>query len=526
MPLRSIPLLLALAGGLTACAASLQQAPARKHLTLLFVADLHAQLESHPELFWSGGEERIEEAGGFARVAAAIAAIRDPRPDEVLVLDGGDTLQGSAAAALSEGRAVVPALNAIGFDLAVPGNWEVVYGPGVLRERVAEIEHPFVAANVRDASTGERLFAPYRIEKVSGVRVAVIGYTDPDVPFRQPPAYSQGLHYTGPEELPPLVEEVREKGADVVVLLSHIGLAKAVDLTDSLEGIDLHLSSDTHERTYRPIDRNGVWVVEPGAFGSFLGRLDLWVENGRIADKRWELIELTAERFPEDPRVKEIVDASLAPMRETLERPVGSTADALARYAVVETNLDNLLSDALRDATGTEIALSNGFRFGTPVVPGPIREKDLWNFYPISTPLMTGEVTGAQLRAFWEQEIENALSPDLSRRFGGWLPRPSGMTLRFEAGAPKGQRVREILVGGEPLEDDRVYTLTACLREGDDPDTLCRIRNAKNVRVLDFDAHEAVRRYLAKHPEVRARLEGRAVAEDLPPVLRTQFLDP
>lgn len=495
----------------------------KKQITLLYVADLHAQLESHPELFWSNGEERIEEAGGFARVAAAIADIRRERGDNVLVLDGGDTIQGSAEAARTEGRAVVQALNGVGIDIGVPGNWEVAYGPKAMRERAAEFRHPLVAANVRDKTTGERVFQPFLIRDVGGVKVGVVGFTDPDVPFRQPPAYSEGLAYAGADELPDLVKEARDAGAEVVILLSHIGLSKAVALTDHVPGIDLHLSADTHERTYEPIDRDGVWVVEPGAFGSFLGRLDLVIEGGKIVDKRWELLELTASRYPEDASVKALVQQAISPLRNELDIEVGSTTVSLSRYAVVETNLDNLLADALREETGTEIALSNGFRFGTPVLPGAIRERDLWDFYPISTPLTTGKVTGKQLRAFWEQEIENAFAEDASRRFGGWLPRPSGMSVRFEAKAPFGERVREIRVGGEPLDEARLYSVTACLREGDAPDTLCRIRHAEGVEVLDFDAHEAVRRYLARHPEVSPKLEKRVVGEDLPAVLRTQL---
>lgn len=522
MPRHWFPILALFLGACQSVPLGPTSSPEPKQITILFAADLHAQLEEHPEFFWEG-EERIERAGGFARLAQAIREIREERPGAVLAIDGGDTLQGSAAAAWTEGRAVVPALNAVGFDLGIPGNWEVVYGPAVLKARAAEIDHPLVAANLRDAETGARLFAPWRIHEVGGVRVGIVGYTDPDVPFRQPPAYSKGLKYSGPEELPTLVREVREAGAEVVLLVSHVGLAKAIALTDEVPGIDIHLSSDTHERTYQPIDRNGVWVVEPGAFGSFLGRLDLWVEEGAIVDKRWELIELTASRFGEDPTVKARVEAALAPLRDRLVRKVGSTADPLLRYSVLETNLDNLLADALREATGTEIALSNGFRFGTPVLPGPITEENIWGFYPISTPLLVGKVSGRQLLDFWEQEIENAFSPDYQKRFGGWLPRPSGMTVRFEAGAPFGERVREVRVNGEPLDPERMYTVTACLREGDAPDTLCRIRGAKDVRMLDFDAHEAVRRYLARHPEVRARLEHRVKAEDLPPIVRTQM---
>jgi 2',3'-cyclic-nucleotide 2'-phosphodiesterase (5'-nucleotidase family) len=218
------------------------------------------------------------------------------------------------------------------------------------------------------------------------------------------------------------------------------------------------------------------------------------------------------------------VEEAVAPLRDVLDAQVGVAATDLARYAVVETSLDNLLSDALREETGTEIALSNGFRFGTPLPAGPIQERDLWSFYPISTPLTTGTVTGKQLWNFWEQEIENAFSTDASKRFGGWLPRPSGMTVAFEVKAPFGERVRSIEVGGAPIDLERRYSVTACLREGDAPDTLCRIRQAADVEILDYDAHEAVRRYLARHPKVRGQLEGRVSAPDLPAILRTQAL--
>lgn len=510
----------------SACATTLErkatdESPARQ-VTLLYVADLHGQLEPHPELFWNGGAERIETAGGFARVKAAIDAIRAERGGEVLVLDAGDTLQGSGAAALTEGAAIVPALNALELDLGVPGNWEVAYGPQVLKSRAEQIRHPLIAANIRDDASGQRLFEPYVIREVAGVKVAVVGFSDPDVPMRQPPAYSTGLRYDDHAELPALAKEVKAKGAQVVVLASHIGLSKAVALTEDVPGFDVHLSADTHERTYQPIERNGTWIVEPGAFGSFLGRLDLWVRDGKIVDRRWELIELT-DKVPEDPKVKAIVEKSLAPLREKLDKPVGTAAGVLARYAVVETTLDHLLADALREATGTEIALSNGFRFGSPVLPGTLREKDLWSFYPVVTRLMTGKVTGRQLRDFWEREIENAFARDARKRFGGWLPRPSGLQVRFDSSAEPGQRVLDIKVNGEPLDDDRLYTLTACEREGDKPDTLCRIPNAKDTRLLEIDAHDAVRAYLARHPDVRRELEKRVVAIDIPEVLRTQL---
>ena len=441
-------------------------------------------------------------------------------------MDVGDTIQGAAAAAWTEGRAVVPAVNALGLDLAIPGNWEVVYGKDALLQRAGEFRHPMIAANIRDAMTGHLVFAPYEVREVNGVRVAVIGFTDPDVPERQPPSYSRGLLFDTEDVLPPLINRLRhEERADLIVLLSHVGLPKAIALAGRLPDLDVILSGDTHERTYEPIVRRKTWVVEPGSFGSFLGRLDVTFENGRLTDRRWELIELRSGRFGEEDDVKRVIAETLAPLRRRLDAVVGETSVPLVRYAVVETNLDDMLADAIKEATGAEIALSNGFRFASPILPGPIREKDLWTWYPITTEIKSGKVTGKQLREFWESELEHVFASDPRWLFGGWLPRVSGMSVRFEAHAPRGQRVREIRVTGGLLEDDRLYTIAACEREGDPPNKLCRIPGVREPKGLGIDAHEAVRRYLARLRPIRQPEMGRVVGVDLPPVVRSQAME-
>ena len=185
-----------------------------------------------------------------------------------------------------------------------------------------------------------------------------------------------------------------------------------------------------------------------------------------------------------------------------------------------------MLSDALREAAGTEVALPNGFRFAPPRPAGPVREADLWYWYPITTRLKVGKVTGRQLRALRERETEHGCAAEPAKLFGGWLPRPSGMTVRFAAHAPEGQRVRRIRVGGRPLEDDRADTMVACERKGDQPEKLCRIPHVREPRVLGLDAHWAVREYLAKHSPLAAPDGERVVAVDLPPGVRSRVLPP
>lgn len=496
---------------------------APRRATLLFFSDAHAQLEEHPELFWTpDGRTEIARAGGYARLAHVVNEIRRETRGRALLIDGGDTFQGSGPAAWSQGEVVLAPQRALGVDLGLPGNWEVVYGPARMRELAGAVDYPLIAANIVDEASGEPVFPATLVREIGGIRFGFVGLTDPDVPVRQAPAYSRGLRYLDASSIEPHVRALRDE-VDLVVLLAHVGLARTIAIAEQIDGIDIVLSGDTHERVYMPIRRGGTVIVEPGAFASFLGRLDVEFEPGKRPRFSWELIELRADRFGEDPEVARVVREALAPWRDRSERVIGYTEVPLERYGVVENGVDEVLADAIRAETRAEIALSNGFRFGHPILPGPILERDLWMLFPISTRLRVGTVTGRQLREFWESEIDHVFANDPRRLFGGWMPRVSGMTVRFRIDRPRGSRVTSIAVHGEPLDDDRIYSIASCEREGDADDTLCRIRGVANVRTLELDVHEAVRRQLAARGTIRAVQGGRVVAEDLPSRVLSQY---
>lgn len=501
-------------------------APTARNVTLLFFADAHADLEAHPELFWTAdGKTETAMAGGYARLAAASKAIKRETGGRAVLVDAGDTFQGASAALWSRGEAVLGPQRALGVDLAIPGNWEVVYGAERMKELAQRTGYPWLATNVRDQATGKLVFEPTLVRDIGGVKVGFVGFTDPDVPIRQSPAYSKGLEFVGAESIAPYVKELREqKGAELVVLVTHIGLARSVDLADTVEGIDVVLSGDTHERTPEPIFRKGVPVVEPGAFASFLGRLDVTLQKGDKPKFHWELLELRADRYAEDPEVTKAVNESLAPYRERMSKVIGKASAQLERYGVVENTTDDVLATAVKEQTGADIGLSNGFRFGHPIVPGPITEGDLGRLYPINSKLKMGTATGAQIREWLEAELDHVFADDPKRLFGGWVVRMSGATVRFKAGAPKGKRVQEIRVGDKALDEKATYRLAACEREGDSPDTLCRMKNVKDVKTLDIDVHQMVREHLARHPEgVGGALRHAVVAEDLPPRVFSQY---
>lgn len=523
------------AGGSVAMGLALGPALARfrraTRLTILHTSDLHAQLEPHDEFFWENDRPVFRRRGGFATLQAMIDTIRRDAAGPVLLVDTGDTFHGSGVATLSGGRAVVPLLNRIGYDVLLPGNWEVVYGKETMLAEFGRASAATICANMYHERGTGRLFPPWRVFEFDGVRVGFIGYNDQHTPVRQSPAYSRGIRFTPPgESLARHVGTLRgEQRCDVVLVLSHLGLTQQLDMAanPAARGVDYILGGDTHERVREPIEGRFAKVTEPGAFGSFLGRLDLTVDGGRIREAEYQLLDVDAERYGEDAGMAAAVAAARAPYREALDQVIGRTTTPLYRYFVIETPLDNLITDALMWRFGTDLVVSNGFRFCPPLVPGPdgsatITREYLWDMLPVDAVVKTGRVRGAQIREWLERELENVFATDPGRRFGGRLVRFQGMRLRFRARAARGRRVESVTIGGRPLEGDRVYTMVACEREGDPDDTLCRLRGVAQPRRLDLQLHEVIIGYLAEHSPVAPVVEGRAVALDEPAELLSQ----
>jgi sulfur-oxidizing protein SoxB len=510
-------------------AASAAETPESRTVSLVFVNDIHAQLEPHAELFWSGkSEEYVHNVGGLARMATVFKQLREQAPGSQIFIDGGDTIQGSGPAAWSEGKVVVAPMNALGLDVAIPGNWAVAYGKSAWKQRAQEFNYPVIAANMSDEFFNEQLFAPYLIKEVNGLHIGIIGFTEPQIKTRQPPFMSDGLEFQAEEVLQPLIDELRqEKKVDLVVLVTHIGLPKATALAERLEGEDIILSADTHERTYEPIVRDGTWIVEAGAFASFVGKMDLTFDAaGKLIDRSWRLIELRPEHFPEDPEMKRVVSDSLASHRSRMDQVIGRSDVWLARYAVLNTSMDQVIADSIRKATGADVALSNGFRFSPPTPPGAITEADLWNWLPIDLTLKTGRATGEQLVTYWETELENVFSSNPARLFGGWLPRSSGMSLDFHKNAEEGERVLSAHVGNDTIDPDQLYRLAAGDRKGSPAGNIHRVPNCQFNHTLPMTTHQAVKRYLAEESPVRGNAFSSVRCGDCEGTMRSQFIAP
>jgi 5'-nucleotidase len=284
--------------------------------------------------------------------------------------------------------------------------------------------------------------------------------------------------------------------------------------------VDYILGNDTHERLRTPIEGKFAKVTEPGAFGSFVGKLTLYIVDGEIVLDEYELIDVDPKKYKADSKITELITKAKAPYKEEMEKIIGYTKVPLFRYLTVENPLDNMITNAAKWKTGVDIAISNGFRFGNPVVPkdgkpAPITKANLWNWLPVNEKIKTGKASGKQIKEWLEQEIHNAFAENATERFGGWLVRFAGMQVDFKLNAEKGKKINWIKVGGQPIQDDKMYSISACVRPGDPIHNLCRMSNVKDVEVKDYTIHNAVEDYLAKFSPVSPKLEKRAYCDDL-----------
>jgi S-sulfosulfanyl-L-cysteine sulfohydrolase len=495
--------------------------PDGKRVTLLHFADTHAQLETHPE-YLPGAVPDLQMMGGYARLKTAIERQRAHCDGPCFLLDGGDEFQGSGPAAWSQGEVVLEPLRALGIDAFTPGNWEPAYGPERFKDTMARLGCPVVCYNFNDKASGHRLFPPSVTLERQGVKLAIVGITDIGASQRQPPAHFRGMDTSRIEGLRDFVKELRHREQpDLVVALTHTGLSIARELARQTPEFDVVLSGHSHERTAVPILEGEVIVVEPGSLGSFLGRLDLLVRpSGGVARHEFQLLPILADRYDEDAAVKALVDNSLAPYREQMAKQVGRTDTVLMRYDLLETTADDFVADAVREIAKADVGFTNGFRFGTPILPGAITEADLWNLLPMDARMKRGWITGKELRDYLENELEMVYAKSPMKLNGGWGPRAAGMRFVFNARAKHGHRVVSITIGGREVEADGRYTIAGCEREGEPLEVVCRHRGTHDVEILPVSIHEALRQYLLAHPVLAMERDGRERALDLP---RTVF---
>lgn len=522
--IRIITRLIALLGIVSMFTACKSKESKKTTITVLQTADIHAYLNSHPELFLEEGKIVFRETGGLAYIKTLVDAIKSENPEGTLFVDGGDLIQGSGASMRSKGKIFPPIIKAMDYDLLIPGNWEVIYGKKIMQEVMNSYDTNVIAANMFEKDSENTLFPPYLVTEKKGVRIGFLAYNDPEIPVRQNPGYSEGIKFTQVEDnLKNLIHKLKnEEKVDLLFLVTHLGISKQVMLANNpkIKGVDFVLGNDTHERIRKPIKGKYSVVVEPGAFGSFLGRLDVQMENNKMIGYTYDLIEVTPKELKADAKIQTIIDEQLKPYEEEMGTVLGYTTEPIYRYLVVENPMDNFITDALLWKTGVDFATSNGFRFGVPIVPdesgkAPITKRDLWRMLPVNESIKIGEVTGKQIHDWMEKEINNVFAPDYTKRFGGWLVRFSGLELKFDSSKEYGNRIEEIKIQGKPLQLNKKYTMASYNRTGEPLETISRLRNCSNVKMKNYTLHNAVEEYLNEKGTISPKLDGRALATDL-----------
>ncbi len=399
--------------------------------------------------------------GGLDRIATLVGAIRGERgPERVLLLDGGDTWQGSWGALQTRGGDMAACMALLRPD-AMTGHFEFTLGQDRVKELAASQTFPFLAGNITD-EWKEPVFEAWKIVERGGIRIGIVGQAFPYTPVANPgwlvPDWTFGLQ----EELVRgHVRAARAAGAEIVVLLSHNGYDTDRKMATRVEGIDILLSGHTHDAMPRPEVVGGTVLVASGCYGKFLSRIDIDVKAGRLAGWRHRLIPVFSDAIEPDPAMAAAIAKVRAPFAADLAREVGRTETLLYRRGNVNGAFDDLICDAMLEQRDAEIALSPGFRWGPTLLPGEaIRAEDIYNSTAITYPECYRTVmTGARLHEIMEDVADNLFNPDPYYQQGGDMVRVGGLSYVFEPAAPMGKRVRGMIATrtGAPIEATRDY---------------------------------------------------------------------
>ena len=402
---------------------------------------------------------RYGKVGGYAHLATLVKRLRASRP-HALLLDGGDSWQGSATSLWTRGADMIGAQKLLGTDL-MTAHWEFTYGAQRVRQAVdEELGFEFIAQNVKTVDFEDPVFKPYSVRTVGGIALAVIGQAFPYTPIANPrhmvPDWTFGIQEP---RLRSLVDEVRAKGAKAVVLLSHNGMDVDLKLAARVRGIDAILGGHTHDGVPRPVQVGSTLVTNAGSNGKFLAVLDLQVDAGGVRDYRYRLLPVFSNLLPADREMARYIEKARDPFQAKLQERLAVSETLLYRRGNFSGTWDQLILEALLQEKGAEIAFSPGFRWGTTLLPGDaITFEHLMDQTAITYPHSTlSELTGGEIKSILEDVADNLFNPDPYLQQGGDMVRVGGMTYACDPAAKIGARISDMRLRGAPLDAARRY---------------------------------------------------------------------
>ncbi len=416
-------------------------------------------------LDFEAGAKAWGKVGGFAHLASLVKQLKGSRPG-ALLLDGGDTWQGSATSLWTQAQDMVDASLLLGVDL-MTAHWEFSYGAKRVQqiiEKSLKGKIEFLAQNVKTTDFEDPVFKSHVMREINGVPVAIIGQAFPYTPIANPRYLVADWTFGIQEErLQQIITEVRGQGARVVVLLSHNGMDVDLKIASRVTGLDAILGGHTHDGIPAPIivgNRTGkTLVTNAGSNGKFLGVLDFNVQSGKISDYRYRLLPVFANALPADPAMQAYIDKSRAPFKAKLEEPLATTEGLLYRRGNFNGSFDQLILDALIERKGAQIAFSPGFRWGTTLLSGQaITREHVMDQTAITYPFVTvNQFSGEMIKTILEDIADNLFNPDPYYQQGGDMVRVSGMTYAIDPNAKAGGRISDMRFDGQPMDAQKTY---------------------------------------------------------------------
>ncbi len=446
-----------------------------------------AQAHAYTYIDFETASKRYGKVGGFAQLATLVKRLKASRPG-ALLLDGGDTWQGSATSLWTHAQDMVDACKLLGVDV-MTGHWEFTYG----MERVKEIVEKdfkgkvdFVAQNVKTTDFGDPVFAPYVIRQINGVPVAIIGQAFPYTPIANPrymvADWSFGIQ---DENLQKMVDEARGKGAQVVVVLSHNGMDVDLKMASRVRGVDAILGGHTHDGMPVPVlvkNAGGTTIVtNAGSNSKFLGVIDFDVKDGKVADFRYALLPVFANQIQPDKEMAALIAKIRAPYESKLAETLAVTGGTLYRRGNFNGSWDQLVCDALMEVQGAPIAFSPGFRWGTSLLPGEAITRELMmdqlaTTYSYAT---VTEMSGEMIKTILEDVADNLFNPDPYYQQGGDMVRVGGLTYAIEPVEKMGSRITDMRLDGKAIDATKTYKVAGWAPVAEEA------RNAGNKQVWD-----------------------------------------
>ncbi len=425
-----------------------------------------AEAHAFTYLDFTEAAKKFGKVGGFAHLRTLVKNIRSQRPDSLL-LDGGDTWGGGSATGLwTNAQDMVDAQLLLGVDV-MTGHWEFTFGADRVKEIVENDfkgKIDFVAQNIVDNEFEDPVFKPYTIKEVNGVPTAIIGQAFPYTPIANPrymvPDWSFGIR---DDKMQESVDQAREEGAQVVIVLSHNGMDVDLKMASRVRGIDAIMGGHTHDAVPAPIEVSNAGgktlVINSGSNGKFLSVLDLDVKNGKVRDYRFKLLPVFSNMIEPDAEMSAHITKVRAPFKDKLEEKLAVTSDLLYRRGNFNGTFDQLICDAMLEVQGAEIAFSPGFRWGVSVLPGAhITFEEVMTQTALTYPVATlNEMTGEFIKTILEDVGDNIFNPDPYYQQGGDMVRVGGLKYAVDPTAKIGHRITDMELNGQPIDPKKKY---------------------------------------------------------------------